>query len=192
MRRWRGEPGVAGRRTDSPVLHGDRSLTTRRTRPRSSVASRAYPRSKSFEAANRMLGRAVHDQDDAATRIRAVCVGPTGVAFVLAAPDHGGTGGLRRIARRDPMGGPARPARCGGALLSGRAHRPPGRHRRRRDLARDPPAWGNPPGAGRIGRRALPSGAGGPGGVVVVRPRRGDRRPRRSCARTGGAGGVLR
>ena len=34
-----------------------------------------------------MLGRAVLDLDNAATKIRAVCVGPTGVAFVLAAPD---------------------------------------------------------------------------------------------------------
>ena len=48
----------------------------------------AVPALESFEAANRMLGRAVNDFDTAAKKIRAVCVGPEGVAFVLAAPDH--------------------------------------------------------------------------------------------------------
>ena len=35
-----------------------------------------------------MLGRALHDLDNAATKIRAVCVGPKGVAFVLSTPDQ--------------------------------------------------------------------------------------------------------
>ncbi len=46
------------------------------------------PALESFEAANRMLGRALHDLDNAATKIRAVCVGPKGVAFVLSMPDQ--------------------------------------------------------------------------------------------------------
>ena len=48
----------------------------------------AVPALESFESANRMLGRVVNDFDTATKKIRAVCVGPEGVAFVLAAPDH--------------------------------------------------------------------------------------------------------
>ena len=48
----------------------------------------AVPALESFEAANRLLGRAVNEFGTAAKKFRAVCVGPEGVAFVLAAPDH--------------------------------------------------------------------------------------------------------
>jgi hypothetical protein len=52
------------------------------------------PALESFEAANRLLGRAVHDVSG--TRIRAVCVGPAGVTFHLAAPDHDPPEGFER------------------------------------------------------------------------------------------------
>jgi DNA-binding SARP family transcriptional activator len=43
---------------------------------------------ESFEAANRLLGRTLHDLGLTARRVRALCVGPAGVTFVLATPDH--------------------------------------------------------------------------------------------------------
>ncbi len=46
------------------------------------------PALESFEAANRLLGRTLHDLGLTARKVRAVCVGPAGVTFVLAAPDH--------------------------------------------------------------------------------------------------------
>jgi DNA-binding SARP family transcriptional activator len=46
------------------------------------------PALESFESANRLLGRAFHDRGVTARKVRAACVGPAGVTFVLASPDH--------------------------------------------------------------------------------------------------------
>jgi DNA-binding SARP family transcriptional activator len=46
------------------------------------------PALESFEAANCLLGRSLHDLGVTTRKVRAVCVGPDGVTFVLAAPSH--------------------------------------------------------------------------------------------------------
>jgi DNA-binding SARP family transcriptional activator len=46
------------------------------------------PALESFEAANRLLGRALHDLGASTRTVRAMCVGPPGVTFVLTVPDH--------------------------------------------------------------------------------------------------------